>query len=342
MTKTRTLLIATTAAALACGTSAAMALEGVVTSIKPIHSLVAGVMEGVAEPELIVTGSASPHTYSMRPSDAAKLQAAPLVFWVGPGLEAFLADPLATLGADATVVALEETDGLTRLEYREGGAFESHGHAEAEHGAQTEDDHAHEGEHAQAEHDHEHDHEGHADHGHDHGGFDTHYWLDPENAKAMVSVIAAELSEADPANAGAYEANATDLTERLDALAAEVANQVAPVADRPFIVFHDAYHYFEDRFGLEAAGAITINPETPPSAARIAQLQARIAELGAVCVFSEPQFDPAIVDALTDGSDARAGVLDPEGAALADGPDLYFELIRAMGTSFADCLGGQS
>lgn len=329
MTRRTSFSLATSAAALLCGMGSAQALDGVVTSIKPVHSLVAGVMQGVAEPELIVTGAASPHTYSMRPSDAEKLQASPLVFWVGPGLEAFLVEPLATLSADASVVALEEAEGLTRLEFREGGTFESQDeeHVDAGHG-EDDHDHAHEADHA-------HD-------GHDHGAFDTHYWLDPENAKAMVRVIAAELSDADPANAASYASNAAELTERLDALTAEVAEQVATVADRPFIVFHDAYHYFEDRFGLEAAGSITVNPETPPSAARIAQLQARIAELGAVCVFAEPQFDPAIVDALIDGSDARAGVLDPEGAGLSDGPDLYFELIRAMGTSFSDCLGGQS
>jgi zinc transport system substrate-binding protein len=375
MIQTRSLLLATTAAALACSSTAALALDGVVASIKPVHSLVAGVMEGVAEPELIVTGANSPHTYSMRPSDAQTLQSAPAVFWIGPELEAFLADPVETLSGHARVVALGETDGLERLEYREGGAFAAHTEEEHAHAERHDHDHGHGDDHAhdhedEAEGDHHHDHaagddhEDHAeeasaadhdDHAHDddahagaeghdshdahaHGQFDTHYWLDPSNAAVMVDEIAATLSQLDPQNGETYVSNAARMKQEIADLDREIASQMEPLAGRPFVVFHDAYHYFEDRYGLEAAGAITINPETPPSAARIAELQARIGELEAVCVFSEPQFDPQIVTVLTEGTDARSGVLDPEGAALTDGPELYFELLRDMAASFRECL----
>lgn len=374
-------LIASSAAAFMAATaltaSPALALDGVITSIKPIHSLVAGVMDGVGEPELLVKGAASPHTYTLRPSDAAMLQDAPLVFWVGPGLEPFLDQPLDTLSANARVVTLEQTEGMTRLEFREGGAFEAHDHGD--HG----DSHAHE-EHAHDDHDHSHDdhdhshddhghnedhhheqghdhaeeagaaqdhgHEDHAAHdhssddhaGHDHSGTDPHYWLDPENAKLMVGVIEAALADADPDNADTYRTNAEALTARIDELATEIAATVEPVADRPFIVFHDAYHYFENRFGLQAAGAITISPEVAPGAERISELRQRVNELDAACVFAEPQFEPRIVNVVIEGTDAKAGVLDPEGAEIADGPDLYFELLRNMATSFTTCLGEES
>lgn len=346
MNQPKALLIAATTAALACTTTTAMALDGVVASIKPVHSLVAGVMAGVGEPELIVTGSNSPHTFSMRPSDARKLQSAPVVFWIGPELEAFLAEPVETLSAEARIVALGESDGLKRLEYREGGAFDSHAHdehaAEEAHGEDHahEDDHSHGHEEHADDHHHEHaDHDNHAEGEHAHGQFDAHYWLDPSNAAVMVDTIAATLSQLDPQNGESYLSNAAQLKQDILELDDEIAAVMEPLAGRPFVVFHDAYHYFEDRYGLEAAGAITINPETPPSAARIAELQEHIGELGAVCVFSEPQFDPQIADVLTEGTDARSGILDPEGAALTDGPELYFELLRDMATSFRQCLG---
>ena len=262
--------------------AAAHAMDGVVASIKPVHSLVAAVMEGVGEPALLVVGAGSPHTYSMRPSQAAALQDARLVFWIGAGMETFLSGPLETLADGATRVALEHADGLTLLEYREGGAFEAHGHDEAGHDGAGHDEAAHEeaghAEHADDhhaagdgdDHAHEDDHEahgGHADHeehgeeahrheeggdhaGHDHSGYDMHIWLDPENAKAMVGAIEAALSQADPDNEDAYGANAEALIAELDALTEEITARLAPVADRPFVVFHDAYHYFEERFGL--------------------------------------------------------------------------------------------
>ncbi|MEQ8399869.1 MAG: zinc ABC transporter substrate-binding protein ZnuA [Roseitalea porphyridii] len=306
------------------------AAPDVVASIKPVHSLVSAVMDGVGEPDLLIEGAASPHGYNLRPSEAAALQDADLVFWIGPVLETFLDGTLDTLSADATHVALMETDGATLLEVREGGAFEAHDH-DHDHGHGA-DDHAHDDDHDH----HDHDHAGHShDDGHVH---DAHMWLDPQNATAFVTAIEAALSQADPENAAAYAENASATIERLNALEADVAARLAPHAETGFIVFHDAYQYFENRFDLSAAGAITINPEVSPGPERLREIQERIGELGAACVFAEPQFEPRVIDVVTEGTEARSGVLDPLGATLTPGPDLYFELIGGMASAFETCL----
>jgi len=298
----------------------ASAMDGVVASIKPVHSLVAAVMGDTGTPDLLVQGAASPHTYSLRPSEARKLDQAKVVFWVGEGMETFLTKPLQSLATGAKTVSLSQTAGLTVLNLREGGSFELHEH----------DDHD--------DHDHDHAHESHDEPHHEGHGKDMHLWLDPENARVMVKEIAATLAEADPTNASTYQQNANTLDQRLAALIQETSNALADVKDKPFIVFHDAYHYFEDRFGLHAAGSISINPETPPSAQRVREIQHKIAESNASCVFAEPQFEPGIVSVVTEGTSARTGVLDPLGADLKDGPDLYFELIGNLAASIKNCL----
>ncbi|EJL58189.1 ABC-type Zn2+ transport system, periplasmic component/surface adhesin [Rhizobium sp. CF122] len=291
----------------------------VVTSIKPVHSLVSAIMQGVGTPELIVDGAASPHTYNMKPSNARALQNAKVVFWVGPGLEAFLEKPLEAIGSDAVVAELGKAPGLTKLKFREGGAFEPHD--DGDH-----DEAAHAG----------------ADHDHDHGAFDTHLWLDPQNAKAMAAEITTTLVAADPANALTYQANAKTLDDRLDALDKEITGIVSPVRDKPFIVFHDAYQYFENRYHVRVAGSITVSPETIPGAERIAEIHKKVGELGATCVFAEPQFQPRLVDVVIEGTKAKAGVLDPEAATLDAGPDLYFNLMRGIANSMKDCLSRES
>ena len=361
---------------------AAQAESNVVASIKPVHSLVAGVMEGVGEPGLIVKGAGSPHTYAMRPSEAAMLQSADVVFWVGHDLEAFLEGALESIAADAKTVELMDAHDLVKLEFREGGAFEAHDHGDHDehahdhdhdhdHGEETADaghDHDHGHDHgeetAEAGHDHDHDHEhetaeaghdhdhgektaeaGHDhdhDHGHSHAGADPHIWLDPMNAKALVHEIEEALVEADPANAEQYQANAEALTARLDALIADVETELAGLGDQGFVVFHDAYHYFENRFDLEAAGSITVSPEVMPGAERIGELRETVRNAQATCVFSEPQFEPQLVATVIEGTDAQSGVLDPLGAELENGPNLYFELINNMATSFKDCLSPAS
>ena len=311
---------------LAAGTAHAE-VPNVVVSIKPIHSLVASIMQGVGEPALIVEGAASPHTYSMKPSNAAALEKANIVFWVGHGLEAFLEKPLESLGSGAEIVELDDAPGLKKLKFREGGAFEAHDDGD-EHDASAEgtEGHAHEE----------------AGHHHDEGEFDMHLWLDPANAKAMAAQIEATLTAADPDNAAAYKANLEALGIRLDALDKQIAETVAPIKDKPFIVFHDAYQYFEHRYHVKVAGSITVSPETLPGAARLKQIHEKIVELGATCVFAEPQFEPKLVNVVLEGTPAKSGTLDPEAATLDAGPDLYFQLMEGIGTSLKTCLSSGS
>jgi zinc transport system substrate-binding protein len=295
--------------ALACFLSgSADAAPRVVVSIKPLQSLVAAVMAGVGKPALIVRGAGSPHTYALAPSQAALIENADLLFWVGHELEAFLAKPIEALGGKSEVVELLEADGVKQLPLREGGPFEEHEDAHAA-GEDRHDE-----------------------------GFDPHVWLDPRNAKVIVATAAAALSRIDPANGSKYAANAAGVAARLDALESEIRATLAPLKGRPFIVFHDAYQYFENRFGVVAAGSITVHPEVAPGAERIAEIRAKVRDLGAVCVFSEPQFAPKLIETVIEGQGARTGVLDPIGAELAQGPDLYFALMRNLAGSLRDCL----
>ena len=456
--------------------SAAKADIDVVTSIKPVHSLVSGVMAGVSTPSVIIEGAGSPHTYSLKPSQAKQLQDAKLVFWMGDELETFLVGPVENIAKKATVVKLIDSHDLKKIKFREGGMFDDHGHDDHDdhsdhdgHGdhafewaglfdlkagsyrwsfakvdgnyadpamkmvilksadieaseemaekllesssfeirthddsisaakiayslnfdnsknvtdfnvkietdgkyafftehmpfefeanehffknesgidieplAQVPDadhhDHDHE-KHAKKEHD-EHDHEKHDDHGH--GEFDPHVWLDPVNAKAIVHEIEEALVKADPEHASIYKANAHKMMDQLDSLVAELSDQLEPVHDKGFIVFHDAYQYFEQRFDVSAIGSITVSPEVMPGAERVSELREKISDLSATCVFSEPQFEPKLVKTLVDGTGARTGVLDPLGATLVKGPDLYFQLLRNMASSLKKCLSGES
>ncbi|MDZ7874411.1 MAG: zinc ABC transporter substrate-binding protein [Rhizobium sp.] len=353
MTRYRLGLAASTAFLFLSPTLASAAPD-VVVSIKPVHSLVASIMKGVGEPSLIVEGAASPHTYSLKPSNARALENADLVFWVGPGLEAFLEKPLEALPKNAKVVELEDAPGLTKLPFREGGAFEGHDHdANEEEGhAHGHDDHGH-GETAEAGHDQGHDDHGHghaheekaaeAGHEHDHddhahGGMDMHLWLDPTNAKAMAAEITKSLVDVDPSNKSTYEANLTAVNAEIDALDTEIAAQLKPVLEKPFIVFHDAYQYFEKHYGVRVAGSVTVSPETMPGAERLSTIHAKIEELGAACVFAEPQFEPKLIGVVTEGTEAKSGVLDPEGGALEAGPALYGQLMRNLATSISTCL----
>jgi zinc transport system substrate-binding protein len=305
-------------------------VPAVAADIAPVQGLVARVMQGVGTPELVIQHGASPHQYSLRPSEAAALENADIVFWVGESLTPWMDDTVQTLAGDATVVELLEVPGTVTLPFREGATFEAHDHGHEDHG----DDHAHEHDHD----DHAHDDHAHDDHGHSHEGVDPHAWLDPENAKLWLDAIAAELSAADPANAATYAANAAAGRAEIDAASAEAAASVAPLKDSGFVVFHDAYQYFEARFGLSAAGAISLSDASEPSPARVAEIQGAVADLGVACVFSEPQFNAGLVATVMDGSPAKTAVLDPLGTTIEPGPDFYPALIRQLSTSMADCL----
>ena len=353
----RSLLLASALSAFTFGQQA-LADADVVASIKPIHSLVAGVMKGVGTPHLIVKSAGSPHTYSLKPSDAEALEHAKTVFWVGEGMETFLQSSLDKLARNAVIVELAKSHDLTLHKFREGGPWADHDdHGDDDHEKHAKgDDHDHKDDdhekHAKDDgHDHkDDDHEKHAkaeggdhdDHGHAHGEMDMHLWLDPDNAKAMVAEIVETLSKADPANAKTYEANGRDMTARLEALTSDLETALAPVKSKPFVVFHDAFQYLEKRFGLNAVGSITVSPDIQPGAERLREIKTKIGELGAVCVFAEPQFDPKLVNVVVEGTKSNTAVIDPLGAALPDGPDLYFSLMKQTVTALKDCLSRSS
>ena len=305
----------------------------VAVDIAPVHSLVARVMDGVGTPDLIIQPGASPHEYSLRPSEAAALQNANLVFWIGPDLTPWLTDTIKTLAPDAAVTALMEVDGTIKLEFREGALFEAHAH-------EDDDDHvdeAHDDHDEEARHD-DHDDEETGHEGHGQGAHDPHAWLSPQNAMTWLNVIAGQLSAADPDNAGAYFTNAAAGRTEMEALIGEVIATLDPVRDGQFLVFHDAYQYFEMDFDFPASGAISIGDASDPSPARIAEIRDRIAEQGIDCVLAEPQFNPGLVATVLDGTEAGTGMLDPLGSDLEPGPALYSQLIRNLSTALAGCM----
>ena len=292
----------------------------VVTSIKPLHSLTSYIMEGVGEPELIIDGVASPHNFQIKPSHAKMLQNADLVIWIGDDLESFLPTALKSIPKDAVVFELLDQSGLKKLKFREKNIFEGH------------DDHGHD-EHAKKEDDHD-DH-GHDDHGHGHGSFDPHIWLDPANAKVIVKKITNQLSKIDKDNASTYKANSKKVIKDLDGLIKEVKNEINK--DASFVVFHDAYQYFEKRFGLNVIGALTVNPDVMPGAEQLSEIREVIEHKKAKCIFSEPQFNPNIINSIASDTGVKTGVLDPLGANIDKGKNMYFDLIKDMSNSLKDC-----
>ncbi len=305
----------------------AAAAPKVVVSIKPVHSLVAAVMKGAGEPVLLIDGHTSPHTYALKPSDAAALQNADVIVRIGPDMEAFLNGPLKALGNGAAVVDLSETPGLVTLGFRPAGMF-------------TQIDGTQSEQHEHHDHDEEETGQDHQDHEHIRTTFDMHFWLDPDNAGQMVRYITDALIEADPANVGLYQANSIEMLNKLNLMSDDVETLLEPTHEQRFIVFHDAYRYFENRFGLHAAGSIALNPQSPPGAETLSELKAAVASGHVVCAFIEPQFSSKLIEAISEGTQLRIGTLDPVGIDIEAGPDHYEKMIRAMAKSFRDCLGG--
>jgi zinc transport system substrate-binding protein len=282
----------------------------VVVSIAPIHALVAGIMEGVGAPTLLISGGASPHSYSLKPSEARALNGARVVVRVSDQLESFLQRPVKNLAGKAEIVTLTEIKGMIVYPSREGGLWERP--------EQTgKDKH---------------------DNARSHQGQDPHIWLDPRNAKMMVGAIAMTLRKAYPEHGKAFTDNAKQLTLKLDKLDRELLDATGPLRGKPYILFHDATRYFDTRYELNAAGAITISPDRPPGARRLTEIRAHIKNNGIRCVFTEPQFQPKLVQTLISGTGAQIASLDPIGAGIAPGPDLYFKLMRNLAASMAACL----
>ena len=295
----------------------------VVASIKPIHSLASYLMDGIGKPDLIVDGYASPHGFAMKPSHAKMLQEADIIFWVGEDLENFLVKPLSSIAKKAEKIELMEIKGLEVLKFRERNIFDDHDH----------DDHGHD-DHGKKEDDHD-DH-GHDDHeGHAHGEVDPHIWLDPVNAKVILKEMAEHLIENDEKNSATYKKNLAKALKDIDKLIKDTKSELSKSVAS--IVFHDAYQYFEERFNVNILGAFTVNTDVMPGAEQLAEIREIIEHDKVACVFSEPQFNPDIIKAVAKDMDIKTGVVDPLGATLNPGKDLYFNLIRNMSASFKNC-----
>ena len=289
----------------------------VVASIKPIHSLVAAVMQGAGSPILLIGGGASPHTYSLKPSDARALQNADVIFWVGKDLETFLEKPLTALPKTARAVELAAATGMTLLRSRPTDFREEPVHAEGGR-----------------------DWTEHTDHPGSQGGSDMHVWLDADNARAIVRATVAALIAADPDRAEVYRGNGERTETRIAALDQALRSELAPLAGRPYVVFHDAYRYLEHRYGLTPVGSITLSPERQPSARRVAAIRRKIVASKATCIFGEPQLEPALLKTVSEGITIRIGVLDAEGGReIAPGADAYFATMRNIGSALKACLG---
>jgi len=286
----------------------------VVTDIPITHSLVTRVMAGIGMPDLIVDRGASPHEYSLRPSNAASLEVADLVFWISNGLTPWLDDALNTLARNAKVIELMDAKGATVLSFREGATFETHSHQ------------------------HKQDEDGHDEDEHATGNVDPHGWLDPYNGRIWLDVIATALSKIDPTNSDIYFANATQAKADIDTVISELEATLAEFRGTNFIVYHDAYQYFEKRFDVLAAGSISLGDVSDPSPARIAEVRKKVEELGIICVFSEPQFNSELVRTVTDGVSVKTRVIDSLGTQFTLGPDFYLNVLRGIAQSMASCL----
>ena len=309
----------------------------VVASIKPIHSLVSYVMDGVGKPDVIVDGYNSPHGFSLKPSHAKMIENADLIIWVGEDLEAFLEKPLNTIAKKAVNIEIMNLSGIKKLKFREKNIFEGHddhghGHKEKKH-----DDHGHG--HKEKKHDdHGHKKAKHDDHGHDkhaHGEHDPHVWLDPMNAKVIVKEIEKQLVKLDPENSSKYKANSKKAQSELDNLTKNIKKDLK--GNLRFVVFHDAYQYFENRFGIKVLGALTVNPDVLPGAEQLSEIREVIEHEKVNCLFSEPQFNPAIIKSIAKDTKIKTGVLDPLGATLDKGKGMYSELLQSMYASFKGC-----
>ena len=309
----------------------------VVASIKPIHSLVSYVMDGVGKPDVIVDGYNSPHGFSLKPSHAKMIENADLIIWVGEDLEAFLEKPLNTIAKKAVNIEIMDLSGIKKLKFREKNIFEGHDDHGHGHKKEKHDDHGHG--HKEDKHDdHGHKKEKHDDHGHEghaHGEHDPHVWLDPMNAKVIVKEIENQLVKLDPDNSSKYKANSKKAQSELDNLTRNIKKDLK--GNLRFVVFHDAYQYFENRFGIKVLGALTVNPDVLPGAEQLSEIREIIEHEKVNCLFSEPQFNPAIIKSIAKDTKIKTGVLDPLGATLDKGKGMYFELLRSMYASFKGC-----
>ncbi len=308
----------------------------VVTTIKPLHSLISRIMETRGEPQLIIEGTNNPHTFVFKPSHAKMIEEADIVFWIGEDLEAFMEKPLNSLAKDTKKIEFMDSEFIEKIEFREKNIFDDHDGHEDEHDGHEDEHEGHEDDdddHGHKDDDHDDDHKD--AHAHAHGEFDPHIWLDPENAKEMVKIIRDELIKIDPEGQRQYSVNTAGATLELDNLINSVEKELSK--DISYIVFHDAYQYFENRFGVIPAGALTLNPDVLPGAKQIADIQDVINDKGIKCIFSEPQYNPKIIETLGNDMNVSTGIMDPLGAFIDAGPTMYVELINGIANSIKEC-----
>ncbi|MCF7718472.1 zinc ABC transporter substrate-binding protein ZnuA [Aeromonas jandaei] len=284
----------------------------VLTTIKPLGFIAAAITEGVSEPEVLLPTGASPHDFSLRPSDVRKIGEADLVVWVGPELEGFMSKPLAN---HPHVLTLTQVPGMPLFNYATKDSHQHHQH----------DDHAA----------HDHDDEGHE--GHHHEGIDPHIWLGPMQAKVIAGAIASELGKQDPVNKARYEANLAAFTAKVDARDKVIAGQMKAVNQKGYFVFHEAYGYWERHYGMSSKGHFTVSPERRPGAKTLVEIRKALEEKQASCIYAEPQFSPAVIESVARNTGARVLLLDEVGEQVPLGPDGYPRFMEQLANAFAQC-----
>ncbi len=285
--------------------SSAQAEVRVLTSIKPLQLIAAAVQDGIAVPEVLLPPGASPHNYALRPSDVRKVQSVELLYWIGPDMESFL--PRVLKGRTLPSLAVQDLPGLKLRHFAE----DNHSHAEEA------DEH---------------------DHDHRPGSLDAHLWLSPVNARVIADRMAADLSAADPANAARYQSNVKAFDARLDALDARLKTRLAPIAGKPYFVFHEAFDYFEDAYGLKHAGVFSVAAEVQPGAQHVAAMRTRLQEVGKTCVFSEPPLRPRLAETLVAGLPVKLAELDALGGYTPASAQGYEQVLEKLGNDLAGCL----
>ncbi|WP_458378046.1 zinc ABC transporter substrate-binding protein [Pseudomonas fluorescens] len=277
----------------------------VLTSIKPLQLIAAAVQDGVAIPEVLLPPGASPHNYALRPSDVRKVQSVDLLYWIGPSMEGFL--PRVLNGRTLPSVAVQDLPGLKLRRFAE----DSHSHAEEA------DEH---------------------DHDHRPGSLDAHLWLSPVNARVIAAKMAADLSSIDPDNAARYQSNLKAFDDRLDALDLRLKARLAGIAGKPYFVFHEAFDYFEDAYGLKHTGVFSVAAEVQPGAQHVAAMRSRLQEVGKTCVFSEPPLRPRLAETLVAGLPVKLAELDALGGYTPATAQGYEHMLEKLGNDLAGCL----
>ncbi|WP_275269065.1 zinc ABC transporter substrate-binding protein ZnuA [Pantoea ananatis] len=304
-----------TLTAMAFATSAALpAHADIVASIKPVGFIASAIADGVTPVEVLLPDGASEHDYALRPSDVKRLQNADLVVWVGPEIEAFMTKSAASL-PEKKNLEIVQISGVKPLLLRGGEDDDHHDHDDAEH------------DHDEAHH-------------HHHGEFNMHLWMSPEIAKKTAVAIHGKLLELMPQDKAKLDANLQHFEAELADTDKRIISQLAPVKDKGYFVFHDAYTYFEKHYGLSPTGHFTVNPEIQPGAQRLHQIRTQLVEKKAVCVFAEPQFRPAVIDAVARGTQVRKGTLDPLGTDISLGKDSYVKFLSQLSSQYETCLKG--